>query len=336
MKDVRDATPFHSFEWMQLLKAASPSETPFYWGIWVKSRLSAIWPSVLMQAFGGPVLYSLPHSNFGAPAVIDGLDVQVLWKLAARVVGIARKLEVLHWTVDGLTEPLGGARQCGFEAQASHSCTFLLDMRVGKQVLWNKLHSEARTAVRKAQKFGLSFGLTERVDDLYEYFSIYKSTMARRQRRGLGWSFFESLHSLLGDQGRSKLFVVRYGGEIVAGMIILLQGSSAFWWSGASKTSSWGKRPNEFALWNIIEWAVDHGITDLDLGPTPADEASGLNLFKRHFGGERIELMRLKAPVMKVRDFLISSLVSGYRKLDKYGFIPDHVADHFHGSKWFD
>jgi hypothetical protein len=72
------------------------------------------------------------------------------------------------------------------------------------------------------------------------------------------------------------------------------------------------------------------------LGPTLSDPESGLNIFKRHFGAQRLDLLELTLPISKLRNFVITNLVHGYRGLLAYGIIPAAIAKSLKKQPWYD
>jgi len=333
-----EATFFHTYEWEKMLHLGVRTERAKYWGLWLDDELVAIWPTSVVPAFGGLILYSLPHSNFGAPIIKKGVDIALLHEMIPPIHEEAKNHGVLHWATDVRKESglLGNARHWGFDVRPSSKCTFTIDTSLKADLIWERFHSEVRTAVRKAKKLEVEVSESRELEGLNDYFQIYRSTMKRHGRMGLNWQFLAMVHSVLVEDGKARVFLARNRGHVIAGIILLLHRANAYWWSGASLAESWRMRPNELLMWHALEWASNSGIRSFDLGLTPAEKTSGLNLFKRHLGGEQIGFVRLTLSINRLRDFLATSIVNCYRKFDDLGLIPRILIDHLQPRVWFD
>jgi len=333
-----EATFFHTYEWQKMLQLGVRNERPKYWGLWLDDELVAIWPTSVVPAFGGLVLYSLPHSNFGAPIIKEGANIALLHELISPIYKQAKNQGVLHWATDVQKESglLGNARHWGFDIRPSSKCTFTIDASLGADLIWKRLSNKVRNAVRGARKLEVKVSESRELEGLNDYFQIYKSTMKRHGRMGLDWQFFVMMHSSLVKDRKARVFLASDHGRVIAGIILLLHRGNAYWWSGASLSESWRMNPNELLLWHALEWASNSGIRSFDLGLTPAEETSGLNLFKRHLGGERIDLVRLTLPINRVRNLLATGIVNCYRKLNDLGLVPRILIDHLQPRVWFD
>lgn len=234
--------------------------------------------------------------------------------------------------------PLRGRLASDFEfrAKASELCTFTLQTDTNVEFLWKNLARDKKRAVKKSTDYGLEVSESDDSQELRNYFEIYNVTMLRHSRHGLTLDFFHLLNRLLIKEGKAKLFLATDRGEIIAGIILLLHRERAYWWSGASLESSWRAHPNDLLLWRAIEWASKSGIRSIDLGPTPSDPESGLNIFKRHFGASRVDFVELTLPINPLKDWLISTLVNSYRGLIEYGLVPTTVTEWLQRRFWFD
>lgn len=333
-----DATFFHTYDWEEVLRLGCENEATTYWGLWLRNELVAIWPSCILRAFGGRLLFSLPHSNTVVPAIKQGWDITLLSEVAARVVDETKKRGVLHW---GLDVPESSSyiqilSLCGFKKEPSSNCTFSLDTTLDNGLLWQNLSKKARNAVRKAWKQQLVVREPTDQNEFLEYFAIYQSTMKRHHRSGLNRRFFDILYDRVIETGKAKVFLATDQNKIVAGIIMFIHNGKAYWWSGASRHDAWSNCPNELLVWHAINWASQSAIRSIDLGPTPTDPTSGLNIFKRQFGGQRVDLISMRLPVNRERDFLVTSLVETYRKFSGRGLVPGALVHWLQGNLTFD
>jgi len=333
-----DSTFYHTYEWTEILRIGA-GIVPSFWGLWLDGELSVIWPCFVIPAFGGKLLYS--PSTDGAPLVKSGVKLDCLNDIVQYAFATARKQGVLHWSFDVPTKSyfVNLAPGLGFESSSSPRCTYNVDTALPSETLWKRLASVTRTAVRQARKNSLEIKSSSEHDEFAAFFSIYQSTMRRRQLTALrDPGSLATWLMRLTEEGKTKLFVATYRGDIVAGVLLLLYKKRAHWWLGASLPDSWKLRPNELLMWNVIEWASNFGYYNLELGGTPSRETHGLNTFKRHLGGERVELVRFTLPVNHLKDQLSTSLVGMYRKVKQHGLVPQFFTDRVlkRRNAWFD
>jgi hypothetical protein len=170
--------------------------------------------------------------------------------------------------------------------------TITIPVGVGADAVWSGMEGRARTAVRKAEKAGLSVGIRPALPDDLEPASpfrrLYEETM-RRVRSAPGYIFddryYRTLSERLGDD--LKLASVHApDGQIVAASLVLVHRDRVHYHlSGSIETGS-RSGANNLLLWTILRWAADTGrsVVHLGGGVRPDD---GLFRFKRSFGGER-------------------------------------------------
>jgi len=331
-----DSTFYDTYEWTEIQRAGA-GITPFFLGFWKDNELAAVWPSSIIPAFGGNVLSCYSTTN-AAPLAKGAVTLDCLNDIVEYVLSDAKKYDILHWSFNAPRDSYftNFADKLGFSSAPSSECTWRLDTAFTSDVLWKKLASQARTAIRKAKKSGLEVKISSEPDDMATFlFDIFPSTVERAQ--GLyGFRHPDSMLPLLiklENEQKVKLFVAADNRKLVAGALFLLHKQNVHWWIGGSYPESWGLRPNELLMWSVIEWASERGYHTLDLGPAPSDQAHGLNTFKRHLGAERLELVRFTLPVKRLKDAVCTNLVGAYTKAREWGLVPSLVASRFPRSK---
>jgi len=324
-----DSTFYDTYEWAEVMRAGA-GITPFFLGFWKDKELAAIWPSSIVPAFGGNVLSCYSTTN-GAPIVKDRATLDCVNDIVEYVLSDAKKYDILHWSFETPRDSYftNFADMLGFSSAPSSRCTWRLDTTLTSDVLWKKLASQARTAIRRAKKSSLEVKSSAEPDDMATFlFRIFPSTVERA--RGLyGFRHPDSVLPLLirlVNEQKMKLFLAADNGKAVAGALFLLHKQNVHWWIGGSYQESWGLRPNELLMWSVIEWASESGYHNLDLGPAPSDQAHGLNTFKRHLGAEKSELVRFTLPVRHLKDTVCTNLVGAYTKARHWGLVPSFLA----------
>jgi len=269
------ATPFHSFEWEQVLRLSFPDETSVYWGIWRNDELIAIWPSSLVPLLGGTMLNPLflhAHYFATAPAIKNGLEKTISRDLMSDITEVAKqRYRAWSWY---LSIPRNWAfaetaRHYGFEVRPTNKQpSILLHTAVNPEVTWkNYPHGGLRTCVRKAERVGLEVRESSDQRDLNEYFLVkYPEASHPKAGHRSELSFWEAIRQLFVCRGKAKLFVTCHEGRIIGGAIVFFQNNKAYLWNMGSMQSTWRMHPNHILLWTMIRWAYTSGIECIDCG----------------------------------------------------------------------
>ena len=335
-----DTTFYHTYEWTEILRVGA-GIVPSFWGLWLDGALAVIWPCFVVPAFGGKVLSFYSASTDYAPLVRSGVKLECLNEIVQHVLSTAKKQDVLHWSFDAPKHSyfVNIAPNLGFTTAPSPRCTYTVDTTLPSEALWKQLDNKTRRLVRKARTRGLEVKTSREPDDLSSFLSIYQATMRRRHLTSLrDPDALLPLLIQLENEGKAKLFVATSEGKIVAGALLLLHKQRAYGWLAGSNPESWLLSPNEVLIWNQIEWASKLGYSSIDLGGTPSQRTHGLHIFKRHFGGEEVDLMRFTLPVKHLKDAFCSAIVETYRNVKQHGLVPGFLADRVLGDRdvWFD
>lgn len=172
--------------------------------------------------------------------------------------------------------------------------TLQIDLRQPEDATFAKLDKDTRWSVRTATKRGVE--IEERSDDaaLHAFYDLYVETGRRAGFITRPWWYYERVWRTLLDERHATLFCASHEGELVAGAMIFWCGERAVYWYGASGDVA-RKTYATFALqWRCIQHARERGARLYDMGgippePTERDPMYGVYLFKKGFGGERVE-----------------------------------------------
>ncbi len=164
------------------------------------------------------------------------------------------------------------------------------------QAVWKKVKSPAQRQVKKAAKLGIKVRMGASASDMDAYHRLHLLTRSRKHgmpaqpRR-----FFRELWETFGAAGGVRLLLAEYEGAVVAGMMLLVSGSTVRYAYGASDERYLRLGPNDALMWEAISWACSAGYTRFDLGRTAKDNP-GLAQFKRNWGAVEKPLPYYYAP----------------------------------------
>lgn len=182
------------------------------------------------------------------------------------------------------------------KSELQHRCTFRLSLHPDLEEIRRRMEGRTRYAISRGLKRGVEVtsGCTE--TDVAHFHALLRETAARQAFRIQAESFFQNLVRTLGPEGRVRIFLARHRDRVVSGAVVLLFGPKSWYTWGGSSIAGREANPNELLHWEIIRWLKERGIEYYDLhgvacDPRPEDRTWGVYLFKRGFGGERVEWM---------------------------------------------
>ena len=150
-----------------------------------------------------------------------------------------------------------------------------------------------RSAVKQAEREGVSLRLAFDPKDWREYFEVYQESLARwgdRASSNYTWPLF----ARLSEQPRDdvKLWIAEVDGQFAAGAVCLYAPRHVVYWHGAARAEFFSRRPVQPMIFQAIRHACETGREWFDFNPSGGNQ--GVDDFKRHFG-----TVELAAPVLK-------------------------------------
>jgi lipid II:glycine glycyltransferase (peptidoglycan interpeptide bridge formation enzyme) len=191
-----------------------------------------------------------------------------------------------HWELRGGTKTLDVPAAVAF-----HGHTVALDP--DPAVVFERCDSAVRRAVRKAAASDLTIQISQSMESMRAFHTLFCKT---RQRHGLPpqpWRFFENIQRHVLGPRRGCIVLASRGSTPIAGAIFFHFGKSVLFKFGASDAAYQHLRPNNLVMWRAIEWHARAGFSALDLGRTSLSN-EGLRRFKLSWGAQerRMEYAR--------------------------------------------
>jgi hypothetical protein len=160
----------------------------------------------------------------------------------------------------------------------------MLDLREGPEALFKQFSSMRRNNIRKAMRKGVEVFQASTEDDFTAYHEIYCSWC---QRKGISPLPFSVIAQALRLRDNRRLFLARFSGKIVAGIILRFYPGGLIEYAANSSLKEFlFLKPNDILHWGAVEWASGAGFTRYSLG--------GAHLFLRHFGGTIVPTFRYR------------------------------------------
>lgn len=149
--------------------------------------------------------------------------------------------------------------------------------------VWSDLRKPVQQQIKKSRKLGVQVFTAHHREHMAQYYQLHLRTRMKHGMPAQPQRFFFGLWDAFASSGAIQLLLAEYQGTIIAGMILLVSGTSIVYAYGASDEHYLRLAPNNLLLWTTIAWACTHGCQTLDLGRT-ARANQGLMEFKRRWG----------------------------------------------------
>ena len=215
------------------------------------------------------------------PATIEAVSELVEW-------AHSRRLAMLRVEPEGppdLGDVLGarGFRR-GELSEPRHTLIVTLD---DDERLLASFHAGTRHKIRRAARSGIVVEESNDIDELARQVEITYRRHNVRMNAGLARALYHHLPA-------SRIYVARYGGEILAAILIVEHGRRAYYVAGGSSGLRRELLPNHLLQWRAMSDAYRNGCVDYDMvGMPPPNKPNhpwhGLYQFKSGFGGKEVE-----------------------------------------------
>ena len=173
------------------------------------------------------------------------------------------------------------------EGAVSRSVEFLTHtLRLGKSgEMFQKLAGPVRTAVRKAEKAGITVRIEETPKAVEEYYALHCLTRQKHGAPPQPFRFFANIYEHVIKRGWGFVALAKHESRAVAGAVFFHFQGRAVYKFGASDTRLASLRPNNLVMWRGIEHLAQSGCAELNFGRTSVSN-EGLRRFKLGWGAE--------------------------------------------------
>jgi CelD/BcsL family acetyltransferase involved in cellulose biosynthesis len=277
-----DRIVYQSREWVEFIASSQHAE-PVVAALATGSTTVGYFTGLMQRRFGVPILgspmpgWTTAFMGFNLePGVSRRAAVEALVPFAFRDLGCAhfelRDRNLLASDLDGLDVRL--TPWTGIE----------VDLRGSEQEIWAALKAPCRTAIRKAEKHGVTMEEAAGDDFADDFYPQLEDVFAKQ---GLvppyGIERVRELTRHVHPSGRLLLLRARNAdGECIATGIFPAMNRTMHFLAGASLRQYQDLRPNEALMWYAMKYWKSRGIEACDLGFALS--------YKRKWGGREVQV----------------------------------------------
>lgn len=252
-------------------------------------------PWIVLDSLGGPACANLleEKQNYHLVKFIMERIIEIAEKSHAVEIGLA--LSPMAPAYRGERCPLvNPLLEMGLDNKLTQ--TWVVALKKGEAAIWDGMEKRARTAIRKAEKSGVSIRLANGPEDLDSYYELHRETYHRTGVRPHPKAYFEAIWRDFITHGFAWVFLAMHEGEVVAAESFGVFKEAAVYWTGAASKKGLSLQANSLIQWSAIRQMLAHGLKWYETGEAfPGiyeGKLKGLNDFKRSFGGDLYPIYR--------------------------------------------
>lgn len=155
--------------------------------------------------------------------------------------------------------------------------------------LYNALDRDDKRCIRKAFKDGVIVEPATTEDELRSFYDIFREFSVTKEFMARGYDYQRRLWESYVNRGRGCLFITRYEGNVIGGLICILFGRKCLAMHMGAPYKYHKLQPYYAFVWESIRWAKQMGCVWYSfrgVGTTPTQEA-----FKRKFNPKVVRLV---------------------------------------------
>jgi hypothetical protein len=168
--------------------------------------------------------------------------------------------------------------------------TLVIDLMQGRDSVWENMENRARTAIRKAEKQGLSIRAGKGPEDLEIYYNLHCETYSRTGVPPHPKSYFEAIWRNFLQKGLSYILFAVWNDTVVAAENFGVFKKAGIYWTGGANNQGLLFQANSLLQWDAMQWMMENGVVRYEIGEAfphlREGKLKGLDAFKRSFGGE--------------------------------------------------
>ena len=183
--------------------------------------------------------------------------------------------------------------------------TFVIDLK-NKNNLINNLDKKTRYDVRKSEKLNFEFIVVKEKSDFIDYVMLKRK---QKNKKKINLKFIQDHWELLHSKQLEHLFLAKYNGKIVSGILCSTFNKNMIQHGVVTSTDPLA---GTFLTFNTIMWGIENGFISYDMGgvnPKPSNvKEKGIEFFKSKWSGKKDDYLIL-TKVLKKSNYGLSRIL---------------------------
>ena len=175
--------------------------------------------------------------------------------------------------------------------------TIVVDLSCSEDELLMHMKQKTRYNIRLAKKKGV---IAARSKDVNKFYELMLKTGERDQFGIHSLNYYQNAYDIFSKYHSCELFLASLQGIPLAGLMVFVHGTRAWYFYGASDDQARDSMPTYLLQWEAMRWAKKMGCQEYDLWGVPDEDETtlerefanrsnglwGVYRFKRGFGGQ--------------------------------------------------
>ena len=159
----------------------------------------------------------------------------------------------------------------------------------------DKISKNHLASIKKAESFNLQFSMADSVNDINEYYSLYKQSLRRWGFSAMGFYpeiMFNELFKSKYYGSDIRLWKILLNKKMIAGCWTLKKGNKINYWHACYDDRYKKKNPAHYLVYQLMIYYKKFGVRYIDLGPSAG--FANLKFFKMRFNSKNKTILTYK------------------------------------------
>ncbi|MDM8519990.1 GNAT family N-acetyltransferase [Anaerolineales bacterium HSG6] len=170
---------------------------------------------------------------------------------------------------------------------------YLINLNTSQDELWQQMRKSGKKSVKVARKKNVAIEEMTTLEQLDIAYSIILETYNRLHVPLASVNLFRNVFELLSPKGMCRFLLIKVDNQYAGARLTLTYKHRIIAWYATTKREFSSCRPNEFSVWNMLEWGQENDYHLFDFGGAgKPNEPYGPRDFKAKFGGDLVNYGR--------------------------------------------
>jgi serine/alanine adding enzyme len=264
--------------------------------------------AILQREKGLSAIFSSRAVIWGGPLVYDNLETQERTRILEVMLNEYSRIiprKTIYTQIRNLFDISAFHESLAkFGYKYEEHLNILIDLKKTETELWKDIHETRRRQIKRAQKNNLRIIKISKKTQLIESYKILREVYSKAKLPFADISMFLAAFVVLFESGMVRFYGAYYDNELLGIMFMLCYKDRAIEWYGGSLKKHYGRYPNSYLPWYIMNDLKTEGYKTFDWGGAgKPSQAYSVRDYKEKFGGQFVNFGRyqkIHRPILMV------------------------------------